>query len=209
MSPSIILKASLAAAAADSSSPEATPIDANVEQEQQRFFSSFDLTGEAIPHRAGLAHAESLLMGVKPAAPTLPLSALRGLPPTFVMSSCADHMVSFESDNATRERAPPPLARIRLSRPGPMARGRGAGFAPAKMRRAGTPPHLQSRHAFRLRHVMEACPEHQITQRERWRRSRVAGPQRLCSRPPEDPEATRSRGGSFTAGAASSGGPAA
>jgi hypothetical protein len=85
MSPTVILKAAAANHA---------PL--------QEFASGFDLAGEVIPDRAGLAavsggnarRARSHRGGTKGMI-ELPKSAIGLLPPTVVMSSCADHMVPW------------------------------------------------------------------------------------------------------------------
>ena len=98
MSPTVLLKHVVASSrvGAESSAPSPS------RPEAAGFFSAFQLSGEAIPHRAGLAAAAP---GNAPHSSSSPIpahngalpstAALHHLPPTFVMSSCADHMVPW------------------------------------------------------------------------------------------------------------------
>ena len=93
MSPTVLLKIAAAAiAAAKNGSPHLLSAEAfDGSTQSSEFFSKFDLSGEAIPFRSGLASGQDLSssypaqQSMPPFASNLTEQALSEWPPTFVM----------------------------------------------------------------------------------------------------------------------------
>jgi hypothetical protein len=115
MSPTVLLKAvkasargsalsrqDISASSEGTSQYQASNITGSTFMEPS-YFKSFDLLGQAIPHRAGLdppvdPHASSpeinhRVMELGASTGVLSREACLHLPPTVIMSSCSDHMV--------------------------------------------------------------------------------------------------------------------